>query len=157
MANDPQGKIVVTIGRVTFSGEGTQDWLAEQLDKVLETANSHPASLDEADEADANVGPNGPAIDGKQRVSSLANYLKTKDATSNQVRRFLSTAAWLAKKGNKALKTGDVTNALKDNRQSRLSNPADALNKNVSKGFCEKTSDGFFVTPEGWEELGDSI
>ncbi|MCG7575140.1 hypothetical protein MHM39_16370 [Phaeobacter sp. CNT1-3] len=157
MTNDPQGKIEVTIGRVTFSGEGTQDWLAEQLDKVLETANSHPTSLDEAEQESVTVGPEATGNSGAQNVSSLASYLKTKNASSSQVKRFLSTAGWLAKKGNNALKTADVTKALRDNHQTRIGNPADTLNNNVSKGFCEKTSDGFFITPEGWAELGDSI
>jgi hypothetical protein len=36
----------------------------------------------------------------------------------------------------------------------RAGDPADALNKNVSKGHAEKRKDGsFFITPEGLEAL----
>ncbi|MGJ8629052.1 MAG: hypothetical protein ACSHXB_18990 [Sulfitobacter sp.] len=54
------------------------------------------------------------------------------------------------------MKTAEISKSLKDNQQSKLSNPSECLNKNVGKGFCEKTSEGFFVTPEGWAELGES-
>lgn len=157
MTNEPQGKIEVTIGRVVFSGEGTQDWLAEQLNKVLEAAKNQSASSNEPEVIIAEVVQNDPTAAVAKKVGSLANYLKSNNATTSQVRRFLTTAGWLVKRGNSSLKTGDVTKALKDNQQSRIGNPADALNQNVSKGFCEKTSDGFFITPEGWEEIGDSV
>jgi hypothetical protein len=42
---------------------------------------------------------------------------------------------------------------LVDNQQKRLANPADCLNKNVSKGFCEKNDGGFYITPEGLKKL----
>jgi len=87
---------------------------------------------------------------------SLATYLKDKNSSGNQVRRFLATAGWLSKRGNASLKSVDVAKALSENHQSKLSNPSDCLNQNVGKGHCEKKGDGFFVTPEGWEELGDS-
>ena len=33
-----EGKIEVTIGAISFSGEGDQGWLSQQLDKILEAA-----------------------------------------------------------------------------------------------------------------------
>lgn len=155
-AETPKSKIEVSVGRVTFFGEGSEDWLAAQLEKVLEATKNHPSANAEEEVSDAERQANGPPSAGPQNVGSLASFLKAKDATSNQTKRFLVTAGWLAKKGKRTLKTADVSKALKDNQQSRLSNPADALNKNVGKGFCEKNGDGFFITPEGWTELGET-
>ncbi len=85
---------------------------------------------------------------------TLAAFLKAKGATSNQVRKFLSTAIWLHDRDKKdRLTTGDVTKALADNQQSRLSNASDCLNQNVGKGFCEKDGKGFYVTEEGRAEI----
>ncbi len=157
MTNELRGKIEVTIGRVMFSGEGTQNWLAEQLDKVLESFSSHLVAPDEDVLSGANEELSEDRRSERSVIGSLPSYLKSKNAASNQVMRFLATAGWLAKKGNKNLKTGDIATALKESQQSRLGNPSDTLNQNVSKGFCEKTADGFFITPEGWEKLGDSL
>ena len=149
-------KIDITIGKVAFSGEGESDWLATQLDKILKAAESHPAAMGEPiNETIVENGTDGGGTPGGSTVGSLASFLKAKDAMSNQTKRFLATAGWLTKKGSTSLKTGDVSKALKDNHQSKLSNPSECLNKNVGKGFCEKTSDGFFVTPEGWKDLGE--
>lgn len=84
---------------------------------------------------------------------SLASYLKATGGHSKQVRRFLSTAAWLVRRGHRELTAGLVAKTLQENHQSRLANPADCLNKNVAKGYCEKTKEGFFITPEGWAAL----
>jgi hypothetical protein len=93
-----------------------------------------------------------PAIKG-----SLAGHIKAKKADKNQVLRFLATAQWLTSRDEDALLTsGAVAKALADHNQRRLANPADCLNKNVAKGFCEKrkAKDGsFFITPEGLEAL----
>lgn len=156
-AGQKMGKIKVTIGRATFAGKGSEDWLAEQLDKVLESVSQNPAMVEPApDEVNSSAVENGGSSAAPSNVSTLATYLKDKNATTNQTKRFLATAGWLTKKGQGNLKTGDVSKALKDNHQSRLSNPTEYLNQNVKKGHCEKSSGGFFVTPEGWTELGDS-
>lgn len=85
---------------------------------------------------------------------SLATYIREKGADGNQTQRFLVTADWLRRRGQQ-LSSGSVAKALTDNHQSRVSNPADCLNKNVAKGLCEKLKDGgFFITPEGLKELG---
>jgi hypothetical protein len=88
-----------------------------------------------------------------EQVGTLSSYLKTKKAGSTQVMRFLATSHWMKLRGNGNVSTADVVKALKENQQSSLTNPADCLNKNVAKGFCEKTLKGFFVTPEGIAEL----
>jgi hypothetical protein len=51
------------------------------------------------------------------------------------------------------MKTGDVTKALKGAHQSRIGNPADCLNQNVQKGYCEKDGGEFFVTDDGKQSL----
>jgi hypothetical protein len=157
MAN---GKILFRLGPVHFSGEGEEQWVAAQLDKVLERA---PALLQTAPPAlppkdrDRASGSNG---DGSENSSAaggtitLAKFLQQKNAGSKQVSRFLATSEWLmTMRGMKKLSTKDVTKALKDNHQSRLSNPADCLNKNVTKGYCEKDGTQFSVTPEGRQSL----
>ncbi len=86
---------------------------------------------------------------------TLATFLKQTKSKSSQVKRFLATAEWLHRSGKEALTTRDVSSALDKNRQNKLSNPADCLNKNVTKGFCEKRTGGqFYVTDEGRKSLG---
>ncbi len=145
-------KIEVSVGAVSFSGEGEQAWLAEQLDKVLKAASGPQNSTANASQATAVVA--APSPDGGQFTTSLASYIKEKGGESNQVDRFLITADWLRRRGATSLVTATVSKALTDNHQKRLANPADSLNKNVSKGFCEKTSGGFYITPEGLKKLG---
>lgn len=133
--------------------------MAEQLDKVLDTfsilTNDNPEALLGVSVEVAETVDTSKAV--SQAVGSLATYLKAKGATTNQSLRFLATAAWLAKRGQRVLATPNVSKALKDNHQTKLTNPSDCLNKNVSQGFCEKNGKDFHLTPEGWEKLGDSI
>ncbi len=148
-------KIEVVVGPVSFTGEGDQVWLAEQLEKVLKAApgvlGAHPVS---------SPAPGAPATAQAQQTpavaftTSLATYIKEKGAESSQVDRFLVVADWLRRRGNANLTTAVVSKALLDNHQKRLANPADTLNQNVSKGLCEKNSGGFFITPEGLKKLG---
>ena len=85
---------------------------------------------------------------------SLAAFIKAKKGEKNQVTRFLATASWLTGRGVDALTSSAVAQALSDHHQRGLSNPADCLNKNVTKGHAEKRKDGsFFITPEGLEAL----
>jgi hypothetical protein len=88
-------------------------------------------------------------------TASLASYLKAKGGEAKQVQRFLATAAWLSERGEEKLTAGRIAKALAEHHQNRLSNPADCLNKNCSKGYCEKQKDHFFITPEGWKALGE--
>jgi len=94
---------------------------------------------------------------GKPRQAirgSLASHIKAKKADKIQVLRFLATAQWLTSRDDVPLTSAAVAKALSDHNQKRLANPADCLNQNVAKGFCEKRKDGsFFITPEGLEAL----
>jgi hypothetical protein len=145
-----QAKIEVKVGNICFSGEGDSAWLESQLDKLLATAfNGTEDSSSEDHHGVATKTPKTGAGAG-----SLASFLKAKKATTNQVRKFLATACWLNLKGEDHLTTALVTKTFRENRQSKLTNPADCLNKNVGKGHCEKQGKtGFFVTDEGTSSL----
>lgn len=147
-------KIGITIGTITFHAEGEQKWVSDQLDKLLENAKTLATIVPPSKKSDA-AGSHIP-IEADPDIASkpLATYLKEKSATKSQVQKFLATAVWFESKGNARVSTSDVTKALKDSNQTRIGNPADCLNKNVKKGFCEKDGDKFFVTTEGKESLG---
>lgn len=153
-----EAKIEVKIGEFSFSGSGDQNWLTHQLDKILEKAadmKQLAQSFSKAEVSDAPESNNGKGQ--KNNVKPLATYLKEKNAAVKQVEKFLATALWLEEKhGKDRLKTSDISSALKTANQNKLGNPADCLNQNVSKGFCEKEGDGFFVTQEGRDALGMS-
>jgi len=145
-----QSKISVQIGESSFSAEGAEAWVQTQLEFFL----SKLPDLSRAPAGTKRDTPGTAAVDSTAEIGSLASYIRSKSGESNQTQRFLATADWLRLKGEKNLNSSLVAKALRDNQQSRLGNPADALNKNVAKGYCEKTSDGFFITPEGRRALG---
>jgi hypothetical protein len=96
----------------------------------------------------------GSAGSGTKFAKSLATYLSEKQAHSNQVLRFLVTADWLRLRGVTPLNTKAITEALRNNNQSRIGNGPDVLNKNAAKGHIEKDGKNFFITPEGLISLG---
>jgi hypothetical protein len=106
------------------------------------------------DAAPAGVSTSMGAGSGPKFAKSLATYLSEKQAHSNQVLRFLVTADWLRLKGVTPLTTKAVTDALRNNNQSRLGNAPDVLNKNAAKGLVEKEGKTFFITSEGLTSLG---
>ena len=150
-------KIEVQIGTFTFSGEGEADWLSSQLDKILDRAEQliqlAPPVVEERSEgqvsASADTTKNSDIAN-----KTLVTFLKDKNATTNQVEKFLATAAWLEAKGQKRISTSDVSAALRNASQNRLTNASQSLVTNVSKGFCEKEGNQFFVTHEGKKHLG---
>lgn len=151
-------KLEIKVGSISFSGEGAGPWLSEQLDKVLakipELVALAPPEKTGNGGNKAGDAPDAEAQTGKAS-GTLAAYLKATASTSNQVRKFLATAAWLHDaKGKNRLATADVTSALNTNNQGKLGNPADCLNQNVSKGHCVKDGKAFYVTPEGRTSLG---
>ncbi|MCH8845295.1 MAG: hypothetical protein IIC11_00970 [Proteobacteria bacterium] len=138
-----EAKIEIQIGAVKFSGEGDKNWLSEQLDKILENAKELVALASPAENSD----PAHQEADFSNATSissqPLATFLKSKNATTAQIDKFLATAVWCESKGKNRLKTNDITSALKKATQSKLANAADCLNKNVSKGYCEKDGKEF--------------
>ncbi len=153
-----QSKIEIKIGIVEFTGEGEQEWLGQQLDKIIEKL---PELLKiELASPQASIGPSSESRNTESNPSTglpsnLSSYLREKNATSNQVNKFLVTAAFLQLGGKTRMSTTDVSNLLKSSNQSRLANASDALNKNVGKGFCEKDGGQFFVTQEGLDFVAE--
>jgi hypothetical protein len=149
-------KIQIKIGAIEFSGEGKEEWVAKQLDKILEKASSlAKLSLDVNSNAKGTGLENRTPMGEDSEISKkpLATFLKEKSATTNQVKKFLATAVWLESKGQKRLSTRDITKALSDANQSKLTNSSDTLNSNVGKGHCEKDGKQFFVTEDGKNTL----
>jgi hypothetical protein len=147
-------KIDIKIGQIQFSGQGEQDWVAKQLDKIIAQAEkliklAPVPGNDEGDSGHHKSMGTDPAIAKK----TLPVFLGEKSATKTQVKKFLATAIWLEAKGQKRLRTGDIAAALKSASQGRLGNPSDCLSQNVGKGFCEKDGDQFFVTDDGRKSL----
>jgi hypothetical protein len=152
-------KLEIKVGSITFSGEGTGDWLSKQLDKVLakipELVNVLPPGNGESGDNSSSAGDSGSGAPSGKVSGTLASYLKSTGSTSNQVRKFLATAAWLHDtEKKKRLTTKDVSTALNDHNQGKLTNPANTLNQNVGKGHCVKDGRTFYVTPDGKSSLG---
>ena len=143
-------KVRFKVGNIEVDYEGSEDFLESKLPKLISDvttlAEQVPAESDDSDS-------NGNTESGTP--ITLASFLKEKKVDS-QNRRFLATAQWIhLKKGMDHIKTVDVTKALRDNQQTKIGNPSDCLNRNVSKGYCEKVNNnGFFVTDEGRNSLG---
>lgn len=153
-----ESKMSVTIGDFTFSGEGSEEWLSKELDKIVERAEflvklaPKPAS---GEEGLGRKGDSGADSSGSDLKISLAKFLKEKDATANQLKKFLVTAVWLHKTKNLTrLKTADVSGALREASQSKINNPSDCLAKNVGAGDVERDGKEFYVTEHGYEKVG---
>ncbi len=153
-----ESKIQIKVGIVEFSGEGNQDWLASQLDKILEKVPellkielTNPSFSEAGNSNNTNGGNN--AGNAANKPSNLPSFLKDKAATTNQVRKFLATAAFIQLNGKDRMITSDVSGLLSKNNQSKLNNPSDTLAQNISKGHCSKEGNTFYVTPEGFKAL----
>ncbi len=149
-----EAKVDIKIGETQFSGQGDQDWISKQLDKILAQAEKLLlfAPLPQVEQSDVS-GHKPMGKDSTIAKTTLPSFLNEKGATKNQVKKFLATAVWLEAKGKNRLETNDITNALKESNQSRLGNAADCLNKNIAKGYCEKNGKQFFVTEDGKKSL----
>lgn len=151
-----KAKIEIKVGIVEFTGEGEQDWLGKQLDKVLEKVPellkielaSSPA---ETQSLVKEKSPNSAssAQEGNTAPTNIVTFLREKNATSNQINKFLATAVYLQLNGKTRIGATEIASVLKGSNQSKLSNPADALNQNVRKGYCQKDGTKFFVTQQG--------
>jgi hypothetical protein len=145
----PDAKIEFKVGTICFSGEGSEQWLSAELGKALDRI---PELSKIAPNPTAETGSAPPTA--QKLGGTLVTFLREKGAATNQVRKFLATAAWIHEHDNKPrLTTKDVTSALSESSQGRLTNPSDCLNQNVAKGFCEKENKQFYVTEEGRAKL----
>jgi hypothetical protein len=148
-----EGKIEIKVGGVSFTGEGSETWLASQLDKMLK----HLPELVNVFPPDDDGGGDHKDATGKlsrKAAGTLASFLNSKNAKTNQNRKFLATAVWLHDGGKNRLTTGDVSQALRVNNQGKLTNPSLNLNRNVGQGLCDKDGKQFYVTDEGRTEIG---
>jgi hypothetical protein len=150
-----EAKIEVRVGEVFFSGGGEGKWVSEQFDKMLKhlpeltQVNSPPTRTRDHDHQ-AKDGVSA----GRKNHETLSTFLTSKNAKSNQTRKFLAAALWLQDTGKNRMGTTEVGKALRDNNQGRLGNPSQCLNSNVGQGFCEKDGSQFYVTDEGRAEIG---
>jgi hypothetical protein len=153
MANS---KLEVRLGDISFSGEGEAGWVEQQVrqffERVPKLLKGRTPIVNAPDPSQSDRGklkveePTGSNV-------NLASFLRSKNAASNQIRKFLATAEWLQLRGNERTSTGAVTKALRDNHQTKLTNPSDCLYQNVRKGHCEKVGNEFFVTDDGRASL----
>ncbi len=154
MAN---AKIDFTIGSISFSGEGEESWLANQLDKIIEKAadlikiTPSPQVITEG--AGTTATHAAAKEDAAIAAHTLPSFLKEKNATKIQARKFLATTLWLQARGQERMMTRDIVRALKGSSQSRLANASSELGKNVSNGFIARDGDRFFVTDQGKASL----
>jgi hypothetical protein len=149
-------KVQIKLGAIEFSGEGEENWVATQLDKILaQAADLLKIAPDVHAQGGGGTDYKG-SHDEEPALGTdvpLGTFLKNKAVGNSQVNRFLATAIWLVGRGNKTPSTSDVNKALKDSQQPKLSNAADCLNKNVTKGLCEKQGKQFYVTPDGFASM----
>jgi hypothetical protein len=145
-------KIEIKVGEVSFVGEGSETWLTSQLEKVIKhlpdlvkVAPVQALAPDHQDSAHRATKPAGPK-------GTLAQFVSA-HGKGSQTRKFLATAVWLDPGGDKRLTTRDVSDALKNARQGKLTNAAQNLNDNVKQGFCEKDGKQFYVTDSGRDEV----
>ena len=140
-------KIRVKIGDVEVEYEGPEDFLDSKLHRLVDDlstlAKREPVEEKGSDQDE--ISSSG--------TSTLAAFLREKKAESH-TDRFLATAQWLHQRGMKRIKTSDVSKALRENNQKKLTNPSVCLNRNVSKGLCEREGKEFFVTDDGRNSLG---
>ena len=156
-----EAKIDFKVGAVSFTAEGSEKWVSEELGRILqkvpELANVNPPQNGNSSSNGGGVTPQHThhINNTNANVGTLAGYLKQKNADESQRRKFLATAAYLHKKsGDQRLTTGQVKQALSTNNQGKLANASASLNDNVGRGHCEKDGKSFFVTEAGWAELG---
>lgn len=120
------------------------------LTKIPELVEVAPVNNGESD-----LKTTGGGNKKKANIGNLSSFLKDKNATGNQVKKFLVTAVWLHDStGVERVTTAEVRTALKKANQGKLTNPAACLNNNVGKGHCEKDGSSFFVTEPGRATLG---
>lgn len=151
-------KLEIKIGELKFSGEGNEEWLSQQLDKLIEKlpeiTSIKPVVSKQPAKTTSKPNPEKTPKSTSDLPASLSSFLKDKSATTSQAKKFLATAVYLHKKGQDRISTGEVNTALKDARQNKLGNTSDCLNQQVKKGFCVKDGKQFYVTQKGEESIG---
>ena len=151
-------KLEIKVGAVTFTGEGSEKWLAEQLKSVLDKLQElTQISAESATPQSGRTGGELPHKSGGKEgrpKTTLAAFIKECKATTNQSRKFLATAAWLHdSEGKNRIATKDVTEALSKHNQGKLTNAGQCLVNNAKPGYIVKEGKQFYVSDQGREEL----
>jgi hypothetical protein len=163
MANKKQGYKVTVVGDGHNFERNVEEALAAQIISLVMTGGvSKDSGVGLSGTGSTNgAKPNSGSHEAPhvmQVRGSLASHIKAKKGDKNQNNRFLATAEWISGRSEDPLTAKAVAQALSDHNQKRLANPADCLNQNVRKGYCEKRKDGsFFITPEGLEALQGTL
>jgi len=92
-----QAKIQIVLGSITFSGEGEQKWLSEQLDKLLEKGSALAASVPDKDEPDGS--DNRSLRRPKGSIGTLASFLAAAKAGSKSDQEVLGYGRMASSKG----------------------------------------------------------
>lgn len=154
MAN---AKIDLTIGGISFSGEGEESWLANQLDKIIEKAADlikiAPSPQVITEVAGPTTTHEAATADTAIAAHTLPSFLKEKNANKAQTKKFLATALWLQARGQERMLTKDIVKALKDSSQNRLANASRELGRNITNGCIARDGDQFSVTDQGKASL----
>lgn len=150
-------KLRLTIGNFSVFYEGPdsrlEDGLAVLVKEIASVAleagsmiSSDPKAVESPALSDQSI--------RQTPVDPLSVFLRQQSA-STQIKRFLTTAVWVGlKNGQQTITIADVTSALRDNQQPRLSNPSECLNSNIKHGYCERVGKGrFHVTQTGRQSL----
>src|SRR6266403_6229306 len=94
-----EAKIEIKVGGVSFSGEGTEKWLSEQLDKLIEKipqlSKVPVPKHDDTGGTSTGAGTGAGAATSQKITGTLAAFSNAKSATTNQVRKFLAASIWL--------------------------------------------------------------
>ena len=144
MAN---ARIEFKIGNIEFVSEGEQEWVTDQLDKMLERLPNLEAEGKKMPVKQVTQ----PVVASVQPTENTDLF--TSQKTNRAIRKFLGTAVWLQSNGQQTIKTKEVTDALRSARQVKITNPSHQLNQNIAQGFCQKEGRGFYVTPQGIENI----
>ena len=143
-------KVDIKIGALSFAGEGDKEWLAKQLDKLIQHA---PALLTVAPDSNGDNGDGQPhQRTGGGKAGTLAAFIRTKNVSGDQD-KFLATSAWLHLKGTTRLTPSAVNKVMDENDQGKVTNPALVLKRLVKKGYCERSGTQFYVSEEGKKSL----
>ena len=141
----------VRLGSAEFEAYGEAAWVDSRYERFV--ADARRLSLGDNEPPRADSVDTSTAGERRSKPPPLATFLREVAPSGSQVERFLAAAVWLERGGTSPLTAKAIARALSENRQKRLANPSDCLNRNVSKGYAEKTELGFAVTDQGRASL----
>ena len=110
-------KIQLNIGDIQFSGEGDSKWLDVQVEKILKLAGGEQ----KASPRQTSKGAGGSSAKMGSVNQTLPAFLREKNATTNQTRKFLATGIWIHDvKQKPRLKPGDVAKRWRTRTKAEL-------------------------------------